>query len=172
MINKNDLQKIGNFRKPHGIRGEITMSFTSDCFDESDCPFLICETDGMLIPFRLEEYRFTSDNSAIVKLNDIDSSEKVAFLSNCNVYFPKKYINNKESDDFSPANCIGFTLIDVNHGLIGQIADVDESTRNTLFIVENNTREILIPANDAFLEKINFETEEILIKIPDGLLEI
>jgi len=170
MINKNDLQKIGNFRKPHGIRGEITMSFTSDCFDESDCPFLICETDGMLIPFRLEEYRFTSDNSAIVKLNDIDSSEKVAFLSNCNVYFPKKYINNKESDDFSPANCIGFTLIDVNHGLIGQIADVDESTVNTLYIVETEKEDILIPANEVFLVEIDCNSRNIILNLPEGLI--
>ena len=43
MIKKEDVFKIGQFAKPHGIKGEITLLTTSDVFDDSDDPFIVCE---------------------------------------------------------------------------------------------------------------------------------
>jgi len=73
MIKKEDVFKIGQFAKPHGIKGEITLLTTSDVFDDSDDPFIVCEFEGILVPFFIEEYRYKSDSSILVKLENIDS---------------------------------------------------------------------------------------------------
>ena len=101
MIQRDELIKIGKFNKPHGIKGELSFSFTDDSFDESECPFLICELDGIFVPFRLEESRFTSANAALVKLKFIDSDQKARRLANQDVYFPKKH--KRESEEESMA---------------------------------------------------------------------
>ncbi|MDR0686449.1 MAG: 16S rRNA processing protein RimM, partial [Dysgonamonadaceae bacterium] len=71
MLNKEELARTGQFRKPHGTGGEITFTFTDDSFDGSDCSFFICEIDGIFVPFRILEYRFTSATSGIVRLANV-----------------------------------------------------------------------------------------------------
>ena len=62
MIRKDEVYKIGILNKPHGVKGEVSFTFTDDVFDRVDCDYLICLMDGILVPFYLEEYRFRSDN--------------------------------------------------------------------------------------------------------------
>lgn len=61
MIKKEDVFKIGQFAKPHGIKGEIALVTNSDVFDDSDDPYIICEMDGILVPF-------SSRNTAIRRI--------------------------------------------------------------------------------------------------------
>ncbi|MDR0864776.1 MAG: ribosome maturation factor RimM [Candidatus Symbiothrix sp.] len=171
MIKRDELVKIGKFNKPHGIKGEISFSFTNDSFDESECPFLICELDGIFVPFKLEEYRFTSDAAALVKLKNITTEEKVKVLANKEVYFSKKYLKEETDDHFTWDYFIGFTLIDERTGEIGLISDVDVSTLNTLFIIEKEDDEIFIPAADEMITHIDEAQKRIYMELPEGILD-
>lgn len=77
MIKKEDVFKIGQFAKPHGIKGEIALVTNSDVFDDSDDPYIICEMDGILVPFFIEEYRYKTDTVILLKLKNVDD-EKAA----------------------------------------------------------------------------------------------
>ena len=72
MIKKEDVYKIGVFNKPHGVKGELSFTFTDDIFDRVDCDYLICLLDGILVPFFIEEYRFRTDTTALVKLERVE----------------------------------------------------------------------------------------------------
>jgi 16S rRNA processing protein RimM len=67
---------------------------------------------------------------------------------------------------------IGFTATDRRLGDIGEITDIDESTINTLFVVENNDGEILIPAQEEFIVDIDHENSRIILDLPEGLVEL
>lgn len=54
MIRRDELIKIGRFNKPHGVRGEISMTFTDDAFDRCDSPYIVCLVDGIFVPFLLK----------------------------------------------------------------------------------------------------------------------
>jgi 16S rRNA processing protein RimM len=173
MIRREELVKIGQLKKPHGVKGELTFTFSDDSFEKSECPFFICEIDGIFVPFRIEEYRFTSDTAGMVRLKNLDSDNKVRFLSNKEIYFPRKYLVADISGDSCEWNhFIGFTVIDKYSGKIGQIADIEESTINTLFIVKTDTREILIPAAVEMITSIDEEKKELHVTLPEGLLEL
>ncbi|MDO4934692.1 MAG: 16S rRNA processing protein RimM, partial [Prevotella sp.] len=73
MIREEDIYKIGKLGKPHGVRGEVSMHFTDDIFDRTDCDYLILRIDGIMVPFFMEEYRFRSEETALVKFCDIDT---------------------------------------------------------------------------------------------------
>ena len=172
MINRDELIQIGQFKKPHGIKGEIAFSFANDSFASNECPFLICEIDGIFVPFRIENYRFISDSSAYIQLKNIDSDKKAGILVHKEVFFPKEYIReNIENDSFTWDYFIGYTLIDERLGKIGRIVDIDKTTINTLFIVEKGNDEILIPAVETFIIRINENREELIVALPEGLVE-
>lgn len=170
MIRKEEVFKIGVLNKPHGVKGEIGFTFTDDVFDRVDCDYLILLLDGILVPFFIEEYRFRSDNVALVKFEGIDTAERARRFSNVEVYFPSKYL--EEEDGISSWNFfVGFQVEDIAYGNLGEITHVDDSTVNVLFVIERDGREILLPAHEEFIRGLDKKKKLLTVEIPDGLLE-
>ncbi len=173
MIKREDLIKIGQFNKPHGIKGEISFTFTNDIFDESECDFLVSEIDGIFVPFVIESYRFKSNATALIKFEGIESDTQAKLFTNLDVYFPKQYINEEASSEITSWDYfIGYTLIDDLLGTVGNITDVDETTINTLFIVEREGKEILVPASENLITGFDEENKIIKMAIPEGLIDL
>ncbi|MCQ2256717.1 MAG: ribosome maturation factor RimM [Bacteroidaceae bacterium] len=174
MIKKEDVYLIGKITKAHGLKGEINFQFTDDVWDTTDSDYLICEVDGILVPFFIEEYRFRSDSTALVKFEDLDNAEAVQFLVNSDVYFEKKYQEELGEDEVSLNYFIGFEMIDGDNGkTIGTITDIDDNTENWLFIVEReNGEEVMIPAHEEFISEIKQEEKVMIMDLPLGLLDL
>ena len=173
MIKREDVYKIGVFNKPHGIHGELQFTFTDDIFDRVDCDYLICLLDGIFVPFFIEEYRFRSDSTALVKLEGIDTAERARMFTNVEVYFPVKHAEEAEDGELSWNFFVGFRMEDVRHGELGEVVEVDTTTVNTLFVVEQEDgEELLIPAQEEFIVEINQEKKLITVELPEGLLNL
>ena len=89
MIKEEDVFKIGRLGKPHGVKGEVTMQVDDDVFDRVDADFLVLWVDGILVPFFIEEYRFKTDTTALIKFEDVDTVEGARELTNSDVFFPR-----------------------------------------------------------------------------------
>lgn len=174
MIRKEDTYQIGRLTKTHGLKGEMNFQFTDDIWDRTDSDYLICEVDGILVPFFLEEYRFRSYSVALVKFEDIDSADTAQFLVNCDVFFENKYAEEAEDGEVSLNYFIGFTMTDGDNGnTIGTITDIDDNTENWLFIVERpDGSEVMIPAHEEFIAEIKQEEKEMVMDLPLGLLDL
>lgn len=172
MIRKEEVYKIGIFNKPHGIHGEISFTFTDDIFDRVESEYLICLLDGILVPFFLEEYRFRSDTTALVKLEGVDTAERARMFTNIKVYFPIKHVEETEADELSWDFFVGFRIEDVHHGKLGEVTEIDTSTINTLFVVDHQGEELLIPAQEDFIVEIDQKEKVITVDLPEGLLTL
>lgn len=172
MIRKEEVYKIGIFNKPHGIHGELQFTFTDDIFDRVECDYLVCQLDGIFVPFFIEEYRFRSDSTALMKLEGIDSTERARMFTNVDVYFPVEYVEEVEAGELSWDFFEGFRMEDIHHGLLGEVKDVDNTTVNTLFVVDHDGEELLVPAQEAFIVEIDSENKLITVDLPEGLLNI
>lgn len=173
MIKREDLIKIGQFNKPHGIKGEISFTFTNDIFDESEGEFLVCEIDGIFVPFVIESYRFKSDTAALIKFKGVETDTQAKLFTNLDVYFPKQYLKEEVSSETTYWDYfIGYTLIDDILGTVGNITNVDETTVNVLFVVERAGKEILIPASENLITEVDGEKKIIKMTIPEGLTDL
>lgn len=175
MIRQEDVYKIGRLGKPHGVKGEISFQFTDDVFDRMDADYLIIEVDGILVPFFIEEYRFRSDETALLKLEDIDTQEAARELTNSDVYFERRL--SDDADEPSMAAIIGYRLVnDADGQEIGTITGIDDSTANILFeVLKSDTDDgspILIPAAEEFITGIDNDKREISVALPEGLLDL
>ena len=174
MIRPEDVYQIGRMGKVHGLKGEINFQFTDDVWDRTDSDYIICEVDGILVPFFIEEYRFRSDSTAIMKLEDLESADAVQFLVNSDVYIEKKYQEELDEDEVALNYFIGFKMIDGDNGQeIGTIIDIDDQTDNWLFIVERpDGSEVMIPAHEEFIQEIKQEEKTMVMDLPIGLLDL
>lgn len=169
MLRKENFIYFGKFAKPHGTKGEIGL--VGDCFLLGDeCDFVACDIDGILVPFFMESSRQKNDDTVIVKLERLDSAEDVRFLTNRSVYIPKEWIDDEEN--FTWNSFIGFNAEDEIAGYLGVITDVEDSTMNTLFRVEHDGEEILLPANEEMMVDVDMEKRIVTFHLPEGLLTL
>jgi 16S rRNA processing protein RimM len=169
MIRKEEVFKIGRIGKTHGVRGEVMFQFDDDVFDRTDADYLILDLDGIFVPFFMEEYRFRSDSTAILKFEGIDTQERARELTGTEVFFPLSLVPDDE-DEITLSFLVGFDLIEAKtKQQIGRIASIDDQTANILFCLEDGT---LIPANDDLITHIDKDCRQITIDLPEGLLDL
>jgi 16S rRNA processing protein RimM len=172
MILKDRVFPIGKVIRPHGINGEMSFNFTSDVFDAQEVPFFIFEKDGILVPFFIESYRFKSDTTALLKLQDINTEEEAREFSGQTVYLPDEYLETVSENEIDPDYFNGFMLIDIEKGEIGPVSEVDRTTENILFVVSRGEEEILIPAGGDYIVEIDHDSKKIILQLPEGLLDL
>lgn len=171
MIKQEEVYEIGRFNKPHGLQGELSFTFNDDVFDRVEAPYLICELDGIMVPFFIESYRFKSDSTALVKLEDVDSSEWAKRFTNVRVYFPKALAQGSAPEEFTWNYFVGFELHDEEAGYVGKIIDIDTTTVNTLFLIETDEEEeLMIPAHETMIKGVDNDERILLMELPEGLL--
>lgn len=173
MIKESEVFKIGKFTKPHGIKGEIAFAFDNDVFDRVECPYLICQIDGIFVPFIIKEYRFKGKETALITFEDIDNETKAQRLTGLDVYFPRSYYeeDEKEDIDYSWSFFLGFTVVDKHVGELGSIDEIDEKTINTLFLIRNKDEELIIPATEDFISEIDAKNKILYLELPEGLID-
>lgn len=164
---------IGRMGKPHGLNGEMSFLFTDDVWDRVDAPYLLIEADGLPVPFFFEEYRFRSDETALVKMEGVDSEADARRLTNSRVFFPRS-LAEADATHTSQTEVVGFEVVDATTGQsVGRIQAVDLSTLNTLLHVLTPTGQtLLLPINEHLLQQVDKEGKRISISIPSGLLDL
>ena len=175
MIRREEVYLIGKFNKPHGIHGEVQFTFTDDVFDRVGAEYVVCPMDGILVPFFLQEYRFRSDTMALVKLEGVETAEQARRFTNVPVYFPIRLADQSAGEGdgiMSWTYFVVFTISDETAGELGPVVDVDQSTVNTLFVVDREGQELLIPAQGDFVTDIDRERRTIYMDLPEGLLTL
>lgn len=172
MIKKEEVYKIGMFNKPHGIGGELQFTFTDDIFDRVEAEYVVCPMDGILVPFFIESYRFRSDNTALMKLEGVDTQEQARRFTNTPVYFPVKHAQEAPPEELTWTFFIGFRLEDTEHGHLGEVTDVDDSTPNVLFVIDHEGEELLIPAREEFILDLDTTHRVITVRLPEGLIDL
>ena len=149
--------------------GEVSFLFDDDVFDRVDADYLILDIEGILVPFFIEEYRFRSDTTALMKFEGINSQERARELTGCDVYFPRN-LAVSDDDSITWSAIVGFDIIDASTNKpVGRIASIDDSTLNILFCLEDGH---LIPASEDLITQINQQARTITMRLPAGLLDL
>jgi 16S rRNA processing protein RimM len=173
-INKDDCVEVGYIQKPHGLKGEVILVFEKE-FEETfeELEFLFVEVDGGLVPFSIEDegFRFKTDESAICKLEFVDSLTKAKELVGCKAYvFDDEVIESEDQGEVS--TLIGMRAYDEKFGDIGLISRVDDFSGNLVITVNHPRAEIMIPLSDNIIVSIDDDKREIHLSCPNGLIEI
>ena len=88
MIDSASLALVGKVNKTHGVKGELSISFSvddpSELFADGGC--LIMDIDGLLTPFFVASSRPRGSESLLVRFDGVDSQEEAAQFVGKDVY--------------------------------------------------------------------------------------
>jgi len=171
-IPKIDCEKIGFFRKTHGVRGELVLEFEEQYeYSVEEAERFFVEIEGLLVPFFIsdEGLRFRSAKSAIVKFDWVDNDVYAKRLVGQSVWLYKSEIVDTPQED--SVSFKGFLLLDNSIGEIGKIEAVEDYSGNIVLTVNYQDGEVLIPFHEEMLVELNEEQKTMILNLPDGILE-
>lgn len=128
------------------------------------------EAKNSFLPWFIQSVKIKSDNEVYISLEGINTREAAAKLVQKQAWLTEEDFK-KFAAKSAPANLLGYTIID-DENVLGPILEVIEQPHQLICRLEIESREVLIPLNDAFLEKIDHRKKQVLVKLPEGLLDI
>lgn len=156
-----DFVYIGKIVNTHGIKGELRLlsdfELKSRIFKKGSKIYI---NDKEYI---IDSYRFHKIFDMIT-LNGYNNINDVLHLKTKKVYCKREDLNlNKE--EYLISDLIGLEVI-FNDNVIGKITDISRD-KNPLITIDKKK---LVPYNSNFIERIDFESNKIILKNCEGLL--
>lgn len=180
MIRREEVAAVGELIKTHGIAGELVMKTLYDgLFEGTDAPpYIICDMDGILVPFFIESYRPRGAASLLVKLEYVDDEHAARRFVHRAAYYPTDRLPEDDPEwdpeGNNPAweHFVGYRLTDAEGHEVGTVTAVDASTANVLFCVDRGGQEQLIPVASEVVHGVDHAARRIAVAMPEGLLDL
>ncbi|UZH56342.1 16S rRNA processing protein RimM [Salinimicrobium tongyeongense] len=172
-MTKEECFYLGRIVSKFSFKGEVLIKLDTDepeSYLEMESVFV--EYDNNLVPFFIERSSLQKSNLLRVKFEEVDSEEDAEDLMKCDLYLPLSLLPELDEDQFYFHEVIGFTVEDLNYGVVGTLTGVNDTTSQALFEVEKDGKQILIPMNDEFLQKVDKKNKKIIVETPEGLIDL
>jgi len=172
-IPKADCEKVGFFKKTHGVSGELVLEYEPQFeYSIENADRFFVELEGLLVPFFIMEdgFRFKTENSAILTFDGVESEKYAKRMVGSSVFLFKNEIIVMD-DELSDSELVDYLLVDEKRGKIGIIDQIDNYSGNIVFTVNFKGKELLVPFNEDFLIEIDKQNKVIKLKLPEGLFD-
>jgi len=170
----NILLPVAKVIKSFGVKGEMIIryspSFQGD-LDEKRPVFIAY--DGLPVPFFIESITGKGVDQALVKLSGINNEQMVREITGELILIEQK--GKKGAAKSQISDIMGFTVINSKGDMIGSVSAFYDYPGNPCFGIlksEGGDREILLPAHEDIIQKIDPRKKVLVAHIPEGLLDI
>ena len=167
-----DYFSIGKIVATHGLTGEVVLQHALG--KKTDLKGLqtifVEERKDSFLPYFVESATPKNQEEVYLKLEGFNTKESARRMNQKEVWLLKADFD-KYAGKSSPISLLGYTMI--NEGAeIGEVVEVIEQPMQVLCKIIYKGNEALIPIHAESLEKIDKKKKQVLVNLPDGLLDI
>ena len=164
--------KIGKLVAAFGLKGELLLKHTlGKKTSLKGLPAIfIEEKKNSFLPWFIEGAKIKSKEEIYLTLEGVNTRESSMKLVQKEIWIPASDFK-KFAAKTSPVNLLGYTIINEKETL-GEILEVIEQPHQLLCRIELKNKEVLIPVNESFLKKIDHKKKQIMMELPDGLIDV
>lgn len=163
---------IGKIIRSEGTKGELKLRlFGGHKLKSRSTSEIFIGKRGALEGFRVESL-VPGKGDFILKLEGVNSLSQADGLAGYEVFVPEEFLEPLEEDQYYSFHLQGCTVLDKDRKRVGMVVDILAISQNNLLVVEEEGREILIPFNKSICLEVDLKKKEIIVDIPEGLLEL
>ena len=164
--------KIGKFLAAHGVKGELLLQHQlgKKTSLKGLQTIFIEDRKNSFLPWFVESTRIKSNEAVFMKLEGINTREAAINLAQKEAWVTEADIK-KFAAKSSPISLLGYEIV-THQKILGNILEVIDQSHQLLCKIEIEKREVLIPLNEDTLKKIDHKNRQVVVNLPDGLLEI
>ena len=168
-----DYYYLGKITKKYSFKGELLIKIDSDQTDiYKKIKTLFIFHNNKLNTYKIEIIRIHKESVLRVKFEGVNSEDDADVIINCDVFLPLSHLPILTGNKFYYHEVINFLIVDEIFGELGKISNIKENNSQDLFVINNTKGEVLIPIHDEFIIKVDRVKSEILVKTPDGLIDL
>jgi len=161
---------VGLLRKPHGLRGDILLTVTTD-FPERLRPGTFVFFGDEKRKIKITRRRPHNDG-LLLGFEGIATPEQAARYTGKTVFVPTEDRPPLPEGEYYHHQIIGLNVVDETGQSLGVVSEILETGANDVYVVTDSTgREILIPALKDVLLEINLELKSMKVHLLPGLLD-
>jgi len=168
------LVAIGEIGRPHGVRGEVRVTPLTDRPERfqtlGDC-VLWDEARDRRLPCRISAAR-AQGSAVVVALAGYDSPEAVGALTGWLLAVPESEALPAPAGHFYPWQLVGCRVLTEDGRDVGSVLRIEGSAAQDLWVVGDAAREHLVPAVADIVREVDLSGRRIVIRPPEGLLEL
>jgi len=163
--------QAGRITGTHALRGEIRFEPWLDRPDSVCGLTALFEVSGGEPARRYDvEGARVHKSLALVKLRGIDDVQAAQTMKGRVLYADRKELPLPEGRHFI-ADLVGLDIYDRRtQAVIGKLAEVLPTPAHDVYVIRDGTREVLIPAVDAFLRGADIEAGRIEVETIEGMV--
>ncbi|MCI2228921.1 ribosome maturation factor RimM [Polaribacter sp. MSW13] len=172
-MRKEDCFYLGRIVTKYSFKGEVVIKLDTDepeLYTEMESVYV--DLGNNLVPFFIEKSSLHKGNQLRVQFEDVYSEEAADAILKSGIYLPTTMLPKLSGDKFYYHEVIGFTVVDVNFGEVGQIVHINDKAAQPLFEIDREGKEIFIPMVDDFIKKVDRKKNTIEVDTPEGLIEL
>jgi 16S rRNA processing protein RimM len=162
---------VGKVVKTQGIKGEVrvlTGGENAGTFREGNAVYLE-DGQGRRKTLTVQSSRLHR-RLTIISFREIKRIEEAEELVGCSVFINKENLQDLPPDEFYWHQLIGLQ-VRTEEGLdVGTLEEVFSTGSNDVFVVRKKGQEVLIPATDEVVRKIDLDGKTLVIRPLEGLL--
>jgi 16S rRNA processing protein RimM len=164
---------LGRVGRTHGVAGEIYVVRTSLTAEEwlAVGPLEWRGRDGQSRSLELRAMRPTHDR-LLATFAGIRDVEAAAELTNGDLWGDAERLPDPGPGVAYTFQLVGLRIVGTDGTDLGIVRDVSTAAAQPLYIVEHEGREIMLPAYEPFLKRVDLAAGIITVEVPPGLLEI
>lgn len=164
---------LGYIVRTHGTAGNVVIYLDVDYPDDyEDLETVYIEIKGELVPYFIEDINLQKQSNAIVTFEDVDTIVKAQALVGSSLYLPLENLQELGDDEFYYHEIKGFKVVDETKGELGIVREVYSLNGQDLIAMDCQGSEVLIPTANDIVIKADKGTKSLLVKLPEGLLEV
>ncbi|MBT8295642.1 MAG: ribosome maturation factor RimM [Gramella sp.] len=172
-MTKEECFYLGKIVAKFSFKGEVLIKLDTDEPETyTEMESVLVEYNDNLVPFFIERSYLHKSTLLRAKFEDIDTEEDAEDMIGTDVYLPLTMLPELPEDKFYFHEIIGFDVEDSEHGNIGKVVSINDSTAQALFEIDKNGKQILIPMNDEFIQKVDKQNKLLKVITPEGLVDL
>ncbi|MBQ5594354.1 MAG: 16S rRNA processing protein RimM [Alistipes sp.] len=161
---------VGRIGRLFGTDGGVMVTLYAnfpDNFQNKEPLFVII--DKLAVPIFCSSFERRGQSGAVIHFDDIDTQRRAEEFRVGREIFVQQS-EEVEDDEFYMEDLIGFTAVVGKRR--GELSDYYDSEANPLFEITLDGKAHLIPAQEEFIAKIDFDKQIIKFVLPEGLLDL
>lgn len=169
-----EMALVGRIARAHGIRGQVIVNVDTDFPDERFRPgaeLFVKRASGEVQTMTVATVRFQHDRP-VIGFRGVDDMNTAETLAGLELRVPSDQLQPLPAGTFYRHDLIGCRVDTEDGEAVGMVSDVEGTLTGSRLVVHTDRGEALIPLAQEICTTIDLAGKRIVIRPPDGLLEL
>jgi len=163
---------LGRIVKTHGIRGEVQVYSYSDVEYFLDYKDLFIQGKyGDKVPQRVLKARVKKGQSVILALEGVVDRTQAGSFVGKEIFLDRAKLSPPAEGEYYWHEIEGLSVVSAGGEELGILSDVLATGAHDVYVVKGDRGEILVPAVEQMVKKIDLEKGVMVVDLPPGLVE-